>query len=120
MSPYTGRIHLYTCILGTDKRPQPLHENFRSEELELLSSVADDEKQAHDEKQKTEFVTVKDNPAYRHALMAFAEEWKNLRSIERRKLLGKPLQLPLAVELCYLSESNNHNNKVSVVKLNCF
>ena len=48
------------------------------------------------------------------------EEWKNLRSIERRKLLGKPLQLPLAVELCYLSESNNHNNKVSVVKLNCF
>lgn len=120
MSPYTGRIHLYTCILGTDKRPQPLHENFRPEELELLSSVADDEKQAHDEKQKTEFVTVKDNPAYRHALMAFAEEWKNLRSIERRKLLGKPLQLPLAVELCYLSESNNHNNKVSVVKLNCF
>ncbi|KAH1126757.1 hypothetical protein AAZX31_06G189900 [Glycine max] len=111
VSPYTGRIHLYTCILGTDKRPQPLHENFRSEELELLSSVADDEKQAHDEKQKTEFVTVKDNPAYRHALMAFAEEWKNLRSIERRKLLGKPLQLPLAVELCYLSESNNHNNK---------
>ncbi|RDY04796.1 DNA annealing helicase and endonuclease ZRANB3, partial [Mucuna pruriens] len=111
VSPYTGRIHLYTCILGTDKRPQPLYENYRPEELELLSSVADDEKQAHDEEQKIEFVSVKDNPAYRHTLLAFAGEWKNLRSIERRKLLGKPLQLPLAVELCYLSESNNHNNK---------
>ncbi|KAK7411371.1 hypothetical protein VNO78_02804 [Psophocarpus tetragonolobus] len=111
VSPYTGRIHLYTCILGTDKRPQPLFENFRPEELELLSSVADDENQAHDEKQEIEFVSVKDNPAYRHALMAFAEEWKNLRPIERRKLLGKPLQLPLAVELCYLIESSNHNNK---------
>ncbi|XP_020226303.1 DNA annealing helicase and endonuclease ZRANB3 [Cajanus cajan] len=111
VSPYTGRIHLYTCILGTDERPQPLHENFRPEELELLSSVADDEKQAHDENQKIESVSVKENPAYRSTLLAFAEEWKNLRSIERRKLLGKPLQLPLAVELCYLSESNNHNNK---------
>ncbi|KAK7304668.1 hypothetical protein VNO77_42553 [Canavalia gladiata] len=105
VSSYTGRIHLYTCILGTDKRPQPLYENFRPEELELLSSVADEEKQ------KMEFVSVKDNPAYRHALLAFTEEWKNLRSIERRKLLGKPLQLPLTVELCYLNESNNHNNK---------
>ncbi|KAK7301498.1 hypothetical protein RJT34_12363 [Clitoria ternatea] len=105
VSPYTGRIHLYTCILGTDKRPQPLYENFRPEELELLSSFADDEKQ------KREFVSAKDNPAFRHALLAFAEEWKNLRSIERKKLLGKPLQLPLAVELCYLSESNNHNKK---------
>ncbi|XP_027368431.1 DNA annealing helicase and endonuclease ZRANB3 [Abrus precatorius] len=104
VSPYTGRIHLYTCILGTDKRPQPLYENFRPEELELLSFV-------DGEKQKVEFISLKDDPAYRHALLAFAEEWKNLRSIERRKLLGKPLQLPLAVELCYLSESNNHNNK---------
>ncbi|XP_061358893.1 uncharacterized protein LOC133303060 isoform X2 [Gastrolobium bilobum] len=105
VSPYTGRIHLYTCILGTDTRPQPLHKNFRPEELELLSSVADDEKR------KIEFVSIKDNPAYRHALLDFANEWKNLRSIERKKLLGKPLQLPLAVELCYLNESNNHNNR---------
>ncbi|KAK7291135.1 hypothetical protein RIF29_06044 [Crotalaria pallida] len=105
VSSYTGRIHLYTCIIGTDARPQPLYENFRPEELELLSSVADDEER------KIEFVSVKDNTAYRHALLEFANEWKNLRPIERKKLLGKPLQLPLAVELCYLCESNNHNNK---------
>ncbi|QCE13972.1 SWI/SNF-related matrix-associated actin-dependent regulator of chromatin subfamily A-like protein 1 [Vigna unguiculata] len=110
VSPYTGRIHLYTCILGTDKRPQPLYENFRPEELELLCPVAPEEKQVHNEKQKIEFVSVKDNPSYRHVLLAFVEEWKNLRSIERRKLIGKPLQLPLAVELCYLSESINYNN----------
>ncbi|KAL9314257.1 hypothetical protein ACSQ67_019709 [Phaseolus vulgaris] len=111
VSPYTGRIHLYTCILGTDKRPQPLYENFRPEELELLCYVAADEKQVHSGKQKREYVSVKDNPSCKHALLAFAEEWKNLRSIERRKLIGKPLQLPLDVELCYLSESNNHNSK---------
>ncbi|KAL2340723.1 hypothetical protein Fmac_008663 [Flemingia macrophylla] len=111
VSPYTGRIHLYTCILGTDERPRPLHENFRPEELELLSSVAVNEQQGHDENQKIESLSVKENPACRSTLLAFAEEWKNLRSIERRKLLGKPLQLPLAVELCYLSESNNHNSK---------
>lgn len=109
---------MYTCILGTDKRPQPLYENFRPEELELLGPIAPDQKQVHDEKQKIE--SVKDNPSYRHALLAFAEEWKNLRSIERRKLIGKPLQLPLAVELCYLSESNNYNNNVSIANLTIF
>ncbi|XP_045825146.1 DNA annealing helicase and endonuclease ZRANB3 isoform X2 [Trifolium pratense] len=105
VSAYTGRIHLYTCILGKDARPQPLYENFRPEDLELLSPADADEKQG------IEFTSVKDNPAYRNALLDFANEWKNLRSIERNKLLGKPLQLPLDVELCYLSESNNHNNK---------
>lgn len=111
---------MYTCILGTDKRPQPLYENFRPEELELLCPVAPEEKQVHNEKQKIEFVSVKDNPSYRHVLLAFVEEWKNLRSIERRKLIGKPLQLPLAVELCYLSESINYNNNVSIAKLTFF
>lgn len=106
VSPYTGRIHLYTCVLGTDTKPQPLNENFRQKELELLSSAD------ADERQNKEFVSVKDNPASRNALLDFANEWKRLRPIERRKLLGKPLQLPLAVELCFLNESNNHNNKV--------
>lgn len=109
MSPYTGRIHLYTCVLGTDARPQPLYQNFRPEELELLSSAD------ADEKQNIESVCVKDNPAFRNALLDFANEWKSLRPIERKKLLGKPLQLPLAVELCYLIESNNHNNKVGTL-----
>jgi hypothetical protein len=95
--------------LGKDARPQPLCENFRPEDLELLSPADADEKQG------TESTSVKDNPAYRNALLDFSNEWKNLRSIERNKLLGKPLQLPLAVELCYLSESNNHNNKVGTL-----
>lgn len=78
----------------------------------MLSSAAVDEKQS------VESLSVKDNPAYRHALLDFANEWKNLRSIECKKLHGKPLQLPLAVELCYLSESNNHNKKVCTLNLN--
>lgn len=110
VSPYTGRIHLYTCNPGTDVRPQPLYESFRPEDLELLSPSD------ADEKWDIESASVKDNPAYRNALLDFANEWKNLRSIERRKLLGKPLQLPLAVELCYLSESNNHNSKVGTLR----
>lgn len=108
MSPYTGRIHLYSCILGTDTRPRPLFENFRPEELELLSSLADDDKKKE--------ISIKDNPAYIHALLEFSNEWKKLRPIERKKLLGKPLQLPLAVELCYLSESNSYNNKVCMLQ----
>ncbi|XP_058788404.1 uncharacterized protein LOC131662604 [Vicia villosa] len=107
VSPYTGRIHLYTCILGKDARPQPLYENFRPEDLELLSPADDDD----DEKKGIESASVKDNPVYRNALLDFANEWKSLRPIERNKLLGKPLQLPLAVELCCLNESNSHNKK---------
>lgn len=95
--------------MGKDARPQPLNENFRPDDLELLSPADADEKRC------IESASVKDNSVYRNALLDFANEWKNLRSIERNKLLGKPLQLPLAVELCYLSESNNHNNKVSTL-----
>ncbi|KAI9117591.1 hypothetical protein K1719_011757 [Acacia pycnantha] len=100
VSPYTGRVHLYTCILGADTRPRPLCKNFRPEELELLSSISDDDKKKE---------TIGDNPAFANALLGFLNEWKKLRPIERRKLLGKPLQLPLAVELCYLSESSSHD-----------
>ncbi|KAI4343927.1 hypothetical protein L6164_011216 [Bauhinia variegata] len=105
VSPYTGRIHLYSCISGTDTRPRPLYENFRPEELELLGSLFDDDRN------KVDFRSVNHNPACRHALVEFINEWKKLRPIERKKLQGKPLQLPLAVELSYLSESINHNNR---------
>ncbi|KAF7806233.1 DNA annealing helicase and endonuclease ZRANB3 [Senna tora] len=104
VSSYTGRVHLYTCTLGTDTRPRPLSKNFRPEELELLSSLAADDERIKD-------ISIKDKPIYMHALLEFSNEWKKLRPIERKKLLGKPLQLPLAVELCYLSESNSHNKK---------
>ncbi len=110
VSQYTGRIHLYSCIPGTDLRPRPLFENFRPEELDLLNSQA-----AEDNKGAT-FKSFKDNPAYRHVLLAFVNEWNELRPIDRRKLVGKPLQLPLTVELSYLSEGINHNNGVCLIK----
>ncbi|KAK6920937.1 HNH endonuclease [Dillenia turbinata] len=104
VSQYTGRIHLYSCISGCDSRPRPLFENFRPEDLDLLNPpTADDSK-----KENTKFI--KDNPAYKHVLMAFVREWNYLRPIEKRKLFGKPLQLPLSVELCCLNESINHDN----------
>lgn len=79
--------------------------NFRQEEIELENAFACDSKE-------TVSKYFKDNPAYRHALWAFIDEWNNLRPIEQRKLRGKPLQLPLSVELCYLKESINHNTGV--------
>ncbi|KAL6175451.1 hypothetical protein ACLB2K_052092 [Fragaria x ananassa] len=102
VSQYTGRIHLYSCISGEDARPRPLFENFRPEELQsLYSSAAESIK-------GTASNSIKDNPAYLHALLSFNEEWKKLRPIEQKKLIGKPLQLPLSVELCFLCEGTNH------------
>lgn len=46
--------------------------------------------------------------------MSFIHEWKELRPIERRRLIGKPLQLPLSCELCYLNESLNHETGVRI------
>lgn len=103
MSQYTGRIHLYSCISGEDSRPRPLFENFRPEELESLNSSAAESIKG------TISNSFKDNPAYLHALLAFNKEWKKLRPIEQKKLIGKPLQLPLTVELCYLCEGTNHD-----------
>ncbi|KAK4841748.1 hypothetical protein QYF36_009801 [Acer negundo] len=105
VSQYTGRIHLYSCIPGIDLRPRPLYENFQPEDLELRHSPA-----AFDNKEGTS-ESLKDNPAYRDAILAFVSEWSKLRPIERSKLLGKPLQLPLSVELCYLKETINHSSE---------
>lgn len=91
-------------------RPRPLFESFRPEELELLNASAAESKQG------ATFKSLKENPTYRHVLVAFVNEWSRLRPIDRRKLLGKPLQLPLTFELCCLSESINHNNEVCLVE----
>ncbi|OMO52998.1 SNF2-related protein [Corchorus olitorius] len=103
VSQYTGRIHLYSCIPGTDLRPRPLFENFRPEEIDTEDGLVTD-------KEETVSKNFKDKPAYRHALRAFINEWNKLRPIEQRKLRGKPLQLPLSIELCYLKESVNHDS----------
>ncbi|CAM8977140.1 unnamed protein product [Rhodiola kirilowii] len=104
VSQYTGRIHLYLCNASTNSRPMPLFENFRPEEVEVeaLGSVEANCSKAIGNR------LIKENPAYRSVMLAFINEWNSLRPVKRKKLLGKPLQLPLAVELCYLNEGNSH------------
>lgn len=55
---------------------------------------------------------LKDNPAFVKTFQSFSNEWNGLRPIQQNKLLGKPLQLPLSLELCYLKESINHGSGV--------
>ncbi|XP_038880758.1 DNA annealing helicase and endonuclease ZRANB3-like isoform X2 [Benincasa hispida] len=100
VSQYTGRVHLYTCIPGIDLRPRPLFLNFRPEEVELMNCSVDNS-------EKTDFNL--DGTLYKHALQEFLSEWHKLRPIEQRKLHGKPLQLPLDIELWYSKENINHN-----------
>ncbi|XP_011087338.1 DNA annealing helicase and endonuclease ZRANB3 isoform X2 [Sesamum indicum] len=102
VSQHTGRIHLYSCTPGTDSRPRPLFENLRQEDVECRALAEGTD--------KTCTKSIADNPLYREALMAFINEWKKLRPIEKRKLTNKPLQLPLSCELCYLNESLNHDD----------
>ncbi|KAK6128150.1 hypothetical protein DH2020_038103 [Rehmannia glutinosa] len=103
VSQHTGRIHLYSCIPGTNSRPRPLFKNFRQEEVECRPLAEKNE--------RTSDKSIEDNSLYMEALMAFIKEWKELRPIEKRKLMNKPLQLPLSYELCYLNESLNHDNE---------
>ncbi|KAL0335549.1 UNVERIFIED_CONTAM: DNA annealing helicase and endonuclease ZRANB3 [Sesamum radiatum] len=102
VSRHTGRIHLYSCTPGTDSRPRSLFENLRQEEVECCALPEGSDKMCTK--------SIADNPLYREALMAFINEWKKLRPIEKRKLTNKPLQLPLSCELCYLNESLNHDD----------
>ncbi|KAK3021011.1 hypothetical protein RJ639_045142 [Escallonia herrerae] len=103
VSQYTGRVHLYSCIPGVDSRPRPLFENFRPEEVLTQDSPSED-------CEEMVYKCIKDDPRYRHALLAFISEWSSLRPIDRRKLRTKPLQLPLSIELCCLNESLNHDS----------
>ncbi|KAI4329648.1 hypothetical protein MLD38_028010 [Melastoma candidum] len=100
VSQYTQRIHLYTCTSDSEYRPRPLFKSFRPEELDTKSPIIMDNDTAE----------VDNRSSYTEVLLMFINQWKKLRPIQRRKLLGKPLQLPLAVELCYLKEGVNHDN----------
>lgn len=100
---------MYSCISGTDSRPRPLFQNFRPEEVEPPNSPFDDNRES------TASHSVKDNPVYGHAVLAFIKDWNKLRPVERKKLIGKPLQLPLDIELCYLNEDINHNKGVCLI-----
>ncbi|CDP20051.1 unnamed protein product [Coffea canephora] len=101
VSQYTGRIHLYSCIPGIDSRPRPLFLSFRPEEFESEDLYEDAMKKGKNCRQ--------DVQRYQSALILFMKQWNHLRPIERRKLLVKPLQLPLSTELCYLMESLSHD-----------
>ncbi|ONK60093.1 uncharacterized protein A4U43_C08F14100 [Asparagus officinalis] len=104
VSQYTGRIHLYICVPGKDSRPRPLFVNFRQEDLESMT-ITDS-----DTRNETTKSLLKENPAFVKTVQSFSNEWNGLRPIQQNKLLGKPLQLPLSVELCYLKESINHGS----------
>lgn len=106
MSQYTGRIHLYSCIHGTDSRPRPLFHSFQPEELDLHDSLIliDIEDMPS--------TILRNNAAFRQVVVLFLSQWHKLRPIHRKKLLGKPLQLPLAIELCCLTEGANHDMEV--------
>ncbi|VFQ74958.1 unnamed protein product [Cuscuta campestris] len=103
VSSYTGRIHLYACIPGIDTRPRPLFENFRQEELNFPSFPVDNEEK--------NYKCIKDDPAYNHVLKSFVDEWNSLRPIKQRKLMGKPLQLPLSTELCCLNDNIDYDDE---------
>lgn len=104
VSQNTGRIHLYSCIPGKDPRPRPHFQNFRPEEIEASNPSQGTTKEKNPE-------SITDDPVHVLAILEFMKEWKSLRPIEKRKLLGKPLQLPLSLELSYLSESTSHNSE---------
>ncbi|WZY80175.1 hypothetical protein YC2023_026559 [Brassica napus] len=104
VSQNTGRIHLYSCIPGKDPRPRPHFQNFRPEEIEASNSTPFIEKENSPE-------SLTDDPVHVRAILEFMKEWKALRPIEKRKLIGKPLQLPLSLELSYLSERTSHNKE---------
>ncbi|MCL7026376.1 hypothetical protein MKW94_000368, partial [Papaver nudicaule] len=104
ISQYTGRIHLYTCIPEKDSRPRLLCKNFRPEEIDSLNFSADIHK-------KTGGEFMMENEACQNILQAFMKEWNGLRPVDQKKLLGKPLQLPLSSELWYLKESINHGSE---------
>ncbi|KAL0842749.1 hypothetical protein Bca101_015994 [Brassica carinata] len=104
VSQNTGRIHLYSCIPGKDPRPRPHFQNFRPEEIEASNSSPCISKENTPE-------SLTDDPVHVRAILEFMKEWKALRPIEKRKLLGKPLQLPLSLELSYLSERTSHNSE---------
>ncbi|RCV13837.1 hypothetical protein SETIT_2G378100v2 [Setaria italica] len=102
VSRHTGRIHLYSCVPGHDSRPKPLFENFQPEELNSPCSSSD---------VKARTLLLKKIPAFCNVFRAFIKEWLALRPIDQSRLLGKPLQLPLSLELCFLKDSINHSTE---------
>jgi hypothetical protein len=95
---------LYICVPGHDSRPRPLFQNFLPEEVESPLGFSSGKKASGQ--------LLKSNPAFCSMFKAFVKEWLALRPFDQRQLLGKPLQLPLSLELCYLKNSINHNTQV--------
>jgi len=91
---------------GEDLTPRSLSENFRAEEIIAGSN-------------ESASIFMKEKGPYWLALLSFINEWKNLKRIEQKKLFGKPLQLPLALELLRISESGNHDSKVCSMYIFC-
>jgi len=93
VSANTGRIHLYACVSDKDSRPRQLAVNFRPEDVESPVILSSPPKFVHE------------SPAHREVILTFIKEWNELRPIERNKIFGRPLRLPLCLELsCIKSE----------------
>lgn len=101
VSANTGRIHLYACISHKDARPRQLELNFRPEDVD--SPVASDSlgKIAPSK-------CMHMSHAYREAALTFIKEWNGLRPVERNRLFGRPLRLPLYLELSCMEYESNH------------
>ncbi|KAG0450021.1 hypothetical protein HPP92_027111, partial [Vanilla planifolia] len=102
VSRYTGG---FICISAyrNGSTTKTTFVNFRQEELDSIVLLICLQEESVSQ-------LVKENPRYFNIFQTFIKEWNSLRPIERCKLLGKPLQLPLSIELCYLKEATNHGS----------
>eukprot|EP01018_Ginkgo_biloba_P023300 Gb_30392 [translate_table: standard] len=91
VSPNTGRIHLYVCVFDKDLRPRQLEENFRPEDLESFD-ISESAKRSLPK-------CMHESLPHREIAVNFIKEWNSLRPVERNKLFGRPLRLPLCREL---------------------
>lgn len=94
VSANTGRIHLYRRVLenlskdskSTDPKFVPLEANFRPEDLKNSGAFS----ATH----RLPPVIASSAPLLERS-RAFLEEWNSLRAIMRKKLLNRPVGLPL-------------------------
>ncbi|XP_057831961.2 uncharacterized protein LOC131042656 isoform X2 [Cryptomeria japonica] len=103
VSANTGRIHLYVCITNQDSRPRKLELNFRPEDFESSITVDALGKSSLPKCLSTD-------SAHREIVLTFIKEWNDLRPIERNKLFGRPLRLPLSLELSCIKYEPNHGH----------
>ncbi|EFJ17354.1 hypothetical protein SELMODRAFT_233770 [Selaginella moellendorffii] len=97
VSSNTGRVHLYKKSLEEPPVVTALSENFKPEDLEKLEQIPSTERNL------LLPTCLLENTSLVDASMAFIREWKTLRPVHRKRLYGRPLQLPLSRALSRLT-----------------